>query len=369
MNILTLSNYYPEHTGGIEYVVFNLVRRWRRRHTVRWMACDVASHPHAAAPDDVPLPALNFTEKRLGFPYPLPLPAALPRILEQMRWCDVLHLHDCLYAANQIAFWTARRYRKPTLITQHVAQVPYPQAYKNMLQTLAYNTLGKALLENADGVVFISRRVQDWFSERMRFRRPPRLIPNGVDQTLFHSPAEGEREAFRRRLGFPIEMPLLLFIGRFTAKKGLHLIRQMAAARPNWRWMLIGAGELDPQGWDLPNVCVLPPQPQSVLRAFYLATDLLVLPSLGEGFPLVAQEALACGLPAVLSTETAAHLDDAPLVSLDVANPDAALHALDTLLNDAPRLRSLRLAAVEYARRWDWDAVAWEYEQILVDLL
>ncbi|GAB4500910.1 MAG: hypothetical protein Fur0035_04500 [Anaerolineales bacterium] len=369
MNILTLSNYYPEHTGGIEFVALNLVQRWRRNHTVRWMACETTFYHHVAVPDDIPLPALNFTEERLGFPYPLPLPAALPRILEQVRWCDVLHLHDCLYAANQIAFWAAQYYNKPVFVTQHVAEVPYSQPYKKLLQNLAYATLGKILLQNADGVVFISQRVQNWFSHRLRFRRPPRLIPNGVDRTLFCPPAAGERESARLRLNFSAEAPLLLFIGRFTAKKGLHIIQKMAAACPAWNWLLLGAGELDPAGWNLPNVRVLSPQPQADLRGFYLAADLLILPSAGEGFPLVVQEALACGLPAAISSETAAHLSDAPLIALNTKDLETTLQIITSLLSDPLRLTAMRLSAADYARRWDWDVMAAQHETWFAETL
>jgi len=370
MNILTLSNYYPEHRGGIEFVASNLVSRWRKNHTVRWMACEPASHPHVAEPGDIPLRALNLTETRLGFPYPLPFPASLPRILEQVRWCDVVHLHDCLYAPNQIAFWAARHYRKPVLVTQHVAPVPYPQAYKNILQHLAYLSLGKMLLENAEQVIFISQRVQEWFTQRMHFRHLPRLIPNGVDRALFYPPAAGERELARQQSGFASETPLLLFVGRFTFKKGLHFIQKLAEARPQWNFLLIGTGEVSPSSWGLLNVHVLPPQPQSSLRSFYLIADLLLLPSVGEGVPLVVQEAMACGLPVALSAETSSSLPNAPLIILDaVEKVDKSLQILDTYLNDKLKMDTLRILAAEYANQWDWNKVANEYETLFAAYL
>ena len=50
-----------------------------------------------------------------------------------------------------------------------------------------------------------------------------------------------------------------------------------------------------------PGVEYLPPRPQAELRALYHAADVLVLPAeVREGFPLVVQEAVACGLPVLV---------------------------------------------------------------------
>jgi glycosyltransferase involved in cell wall biosynthesis len=63
------------------------------------------------------------------------------------------------------------------------------------------------------------------------------------------------------------------------------------------------------------------------IAPLYQASDLFVLPSKGEGFPLVIQEALDCGLPLVCRAETAGA--DAAVsaflsaVPLDERNPDA----------------------------------------------
>src|SRR5262245_21408299 len=97
MKILTLSNYFPNHPGGIEFVDLNLVSRWRKKHEVRWAACDVTSSPYDKSADNIPLPAHNFTEARLGFPYPIPSLNSIPTIVKQVKWSEIVHLHDCLY--------------------------------------------------------------------------------------------------------------------------------------------------------------------------------------------------------------------------------------------------------------------------------
>jgi glycosyltransferase involved in cell wall biosynthesis len=362
MNILTLSNYFPEHQGGIEFVAMNLVKHWRAHHRVRWMACEVQEYPHRYTEDDIPLPANNFTESNLGFPYPVPAAGSFFEIFKQVKECDVIHVHDCLYLANLVAFLASRRYRKPLFVTQHVAVVPYPQPYKNILQRVAYQTLGKLVLKNAQGIVFISERVKAWFEDQMRFPKEPKLIPNGVDREIFFRASQQERQTLRSELGLAANDLALLFVGRFTQKKGLGLIRELAQARPSIRWVLIGREELDPRAWNLPNVEVLPVQSQATLRKYYAATDLLFLPSVGEGLPLALQEALSCGLPAAVAHETANYLPDAPLLKIDPGSLPSLLQTLDDILSHRGQLTHLAAAAGEYAQRWEWAKVAAQYE-------
>ncbi len=369
MRILSLSNYFPEHVGGIEFVALNLVSRWRKNHQVRWMACDVKTHLHRCEPDDIPLPAWNFTEQQLGFPYPVPLGSSLFRVFAQVRWCQVVHLNDCLYLANWIAFLAALFYRKPVLVTQHAGLASYPEAGKRFLQRMAYYTIGRLVLGRADRTIFISSRVKNWFESWLDFRRPPAYLPNGVDHRLFFLPDAAERRARRLRLGFPAEDPLLLFVGRFMQNKGIGFVEALARARTDWRWLMIGSGEIDPHRWSLPNVTVIPPCPHSELRSYYIAADLFVLPSLGEGFPLTVQEALACGLPVAVALETADQFPDAPLIRLDVAHLSSVLQSLDDLFASPQNLDQIGITSAGYARRWDWYEVASEYESMFASLV
>lgn len=368
MKILTISNYYPEHPGGIEFVAKNLVDRWRRRQPVRWMACDLKYHSHHSAIDDVPISAINFAEIHLGFPYPIPLPGEIKKIFKEVKKSEIVHLHDCLYAVNLVAFLAAKMYHKPVVLTQHVGLIPYKEIYKIYLQKLAYAIMGRWVLENADQVIFISTRINQFFKDRFKFKKTTLLIPNGVDRKLFYPPKPNERELFRSELKCSNSVPNLVFVGRFTQKKGLNIVREIAKARPNWHWWIIGNGEVDPHNWNLENIEVIPSLPQIELRRYYLAANLFVLPSTGEGFPLAAQEALACGLPVALSTETAFNLIDTPVIELEISDIPGILKKLDDQLKNEEALLRMREAVASYAAQWDWEIVAAQYEDVFLSL-
>ena len=368
MRILTISNYFPNHRGGIEFVALNLVSKWRERHQVKWAACDVVLPAYQNHVDDISFPACNFAETRLGFPYPIPTIKAIPAIFVQTRWSNIVHIHDCLYFTSIVAFFASLAFSKPLVVTQHVGYIPYTEPYKRILQMYAYRTIGRLILKGSNKVIFVNRQTKEWFEREIKISQTT-IIENGVDNKIFHPSDKIERQAIRNWLGFAEKEILLLFIGRFTQKKGIHIIKEIALNRPQYNWILIGDGDIDISSWNLPNVKVIPTLPQAQLRAFYVAADFLVLPSTGEGFPLAVQEALSCGLPVAVSEETAKSLPEAPLVGLNVSSPLQILDTLDQIINDPNFQPAARQKAIDFSRQWDWSNAAHEYEVIFSEAI
>lgn len=368
MKILTISNYFPNHPGGIEFVALNLTSRWRKRHHVRWVACDVSTPRYENSKDDIPLTAWNITETRFGFPYPIPTISSITTITKLVKWSDIVHLHDCLYLANIIAFIASLIYSKPIVITQHVGLVTYREKAKMALQLLAYRLIGFPILKRSSLVIFVNPRVQEWFEKSIKIRRSS-LLPNGVDAQIFRPPVDGERETARAKLGLSTNEMLFLFIGRFTQKKGIQLIKEIAISRPKHRWIMIGNGDINVREWNLPNVSVLSPQSQIQLREFYIAADIFILPSTGEGFPLAVQEALSCGLPSAVSEETAESMPNAPLIPLNVSSLPQMLQTLDELAESANARKRLQVASRDFAKQWDWEVTARKYEELFINVL
>jgi len=374
MRVALVTHYYPAHRGGVERIAGQLAERLSRQGVaeISWHASDCDPAPPASARlTCVPARSWNFAERRLGFPYPLWTPRALLRLARACRDADVVHLHDCLYLPNLIAFAAARRARRPVLVTQHVGYVPYRNPLLRMLHQAANRVLGRWVLGGADRVIFESEAVREYFLGFVRFRSAPQLVENGVDTEVFAPVSAEQRQALRAQLGVPADRPLLLFVGRFVEKKGLPLLRELTARVPQAHWVFAGWGPLDPAGWSRANVSVVRRPVPAELIALYQAADLLVLPSVGEGFPLSIQEAMACGTPALVGIDTAAGCPAAGelLLREDAAPADAAsrwLQRVETLLVAPRRLQALRPAVAAFARhQWSWENCVARYADAL----
>jgi glycosyltransferase involved in cell wall biosynthesis len=366
MRVLVVTHYFPEHRSGIVVVAGELARRLAARGVqVEWMASVVGPGDGPAGVRRLPVHAWNITERRFGFPYPLWGPVALVRLAEAVRGCDVVHLHDALYMGNVAAYLLARRLGKPVVVTQHVGAIPYSSPLLRGLLGGANRALGRLVLHGADRCVFISPQVRDYFAGLFRFRRPPLYVPNGVDSSVFYPAEAARRKALRARLGLADDRPVLLFVGRFVEKKGLRLLRELAKPLTQFQWVFVGWGPEDPASWDLPHVRCAGVLPQPQTAAYYQASDLLVLPSVGEGFPLVVQEAMACGLPALITPETARGAPGVEQV-LSCAEPrvEAWTETLRRIGSEQVQNTAVRQQVASFAQRWDWDACAEQYLKI-----
>ncbi|WP_445192409.1 glycosyltransferase family 4 protein [Sphingomonas sp. Tas61C01] len=371
MRILTVSAFYESHGGGIEIVAGAMARALAGRgHQCRWAAAGFDVAPADATIAAVPLPASDPLERLTGLPFPLPHRGAWAALEREVVAADAVIVHDALYASSQLAARFARRHRKPWLLVQHIGVIPYTNPLLRLAMGTANRLVARPLVRRAPQVVFISDLVRRYFAADVQEGRHG-LLFNGVDHRLFHPPETGERPSLRRQLGIAEEPRQLLFVGRFVEKKGLATMRALAAARPDWEIRLVGGGPIDPVAWGLPNVRVLGRRSRAELAEVYRACDALVLPSVGEGFPLVVQEAMASGLqvfcgmdsagadPAVQGMLHGVRVDPADAPGTAARFVDAIAAAPNTVQHDA----------AEHARRhYDWDRNAERLEQRLTQL-
>ena len=378
LRVLLVTHYFSTHGGGVEIVADRLARLLATRHdaSVQWVASDTDPLPRGL-PEGVrcrAVSAWNVADRSLGIPFPFWGPEAIRQLGRSMGQCDVVHLHDGLYPGSVLAFLVATWQRVPVLVTQHIGHIPYRSRGLSGVLSVLNRTVTRLVLSRSDQVVFISPAVKDYFGAFCRYRRAPRYIENGVDRSTFAPLPGNEREAIRTELGVARGKLVHLFVGRFVEKKGLAILRELAAAFPDDSWIFAGSGALDPEGWGLPNVKVVRGATGAELARYYHAADLLVLPSTGEGFPLVVQEAMACGTPVLVSEGTADGCPAArPVMFVEAvggADTTERWAVRIAALRSAPeRLEARRAEVAEFGREQSsWETTADEYAALLADL-
>ncbi|HEY1124799.1 MAG TPA: glycosyltransferase family 4 protein [Sphingobium sp.] len=371
MRILTVSAFFAGHGGGIELVAGNLAQALAERgHDSFWAAADLDPAPALDGVTAAPLRSFDPIEKLAGLPMPLITLAARRELDRQVAAADAVIIHDALYMPSLAAASSARRHAKPWLLIQHIGAIPYSSMALRLMMKAATRLVTRPMLRRAPQLVFISDAIHREFADVAR-AHPAQVIFNGVDSNLFHPGMAEERATLRNTLHASGFSEILLFVGRFVERKGLAVLEALARRRPQSLFLLAGGGPIVPDGWALDNVRTLGKCSQSQLADLYRVADALLLPSTGEGFPLVIQEALASGLPVICGEDSAAADPGAASylrsVAINLTQPALTADRFNDAIN-AARLGPNFEAASYAAANYNWAVGAERIEALLAEL-
>jgi UDP-glucose:(heptosyl)LPS alpha-1,3-glucosyltransferase len=144
-------------------------------------------------------------------------------------------------------------------------------------------------------VVAVSRRVRDEAGRHYGVRpEDVEVIYNGVDAASF-APSPAARAEVRKELGLREEDYAILFCGSGFRRKGLAYAAAAVDAVPGVRLLVAGEGRARPH----PRILFL--GRRGDVPRLYAAADALILPTLYDPFPNVCLEAMASGLPVIVS--------------------------------------------------------------------
>jgi glycosyltransferase involved in cell wall biosynthesis len=373
MRLGFVTSYMFPHLGGIERIAENLFNGYVAQGVeVRWVSSRI---PPSLAPREgarIRVPCVNVVENALGVPVPIWGVEGYREVDRLARWADALHVLECLYMTSALGVRAARRHAKPVVLTQNVGFIPYRRAALNWIEHAAYVTLGRSVLRSATHVVLATPTAEAYVATLCGGPlRHSSAFPIGIDTERFSPPTADERRAARAALGLPAGAPVILVAGRLVEKKGLPIVVEVSRERPAVQFLVVGDGPLAGVLREAPpNVHWRQTVPADEMVRCYAAADGVLLPSHGEGLPLVVQEAMACARPTVIASSevyAAALLDEKVCLGAALAAPTMAA-AVDRALGDEGR--ALGGPARAYAERhWSLRTMMGRYVALLERLV
>ncbi len=191
-------------------------------------------------------------------------------------------------------------------------------------------------------------------------------IHNGFEPARLAAPIPAAEA--KAQLGIPPERKTVVYTGRINHKKGLHLMVEAARRLPDLLFILVGSygeGPIEAMARDVPNIRIVPFQPEAALAPYVFAADVLMIPpslqplaTFGSTvLPLKLFFYLASGRP-ILAGETPEvrevleHGRNAYLCPPD--RIDALVEGLSRLTTDAALAARLANAAEADSRSLTW---------------
>ncbi|MBC2670356.1 glycosyltransferase family 4 protein [Novosphingobium piscinae] len=275
----------------------------RQGAAVRVYAPTVAEPAFAPTGDLVGVPSFAIPG-RAEYRVPLGLFGRVKRDLAAFA-PTVVHVSSPDPAAHRAVSW-ARSRRLPVLASVHTRFETYPRYYNLAFMEPPLEALLRRFYRRCDALVAPSESMAQVLREQ-RMNYDIDIWSRGVDREIFHP---GRRDlAWRRGLGLADDEVVIGFFSRLVMEKGLDVfsdaIDELARRGVKHRVLVVGDGPA--RDWFAGRL------PEAVFTGFLGGADLaravasmdvLFFPSVTETFGNVTLEAMACGLPVVVSEAT-----------------------------------------------------------------
>jgi glycosyltransferase involved in cell wall biosynthesis len=233
----------------------------------------------------------------------------------------------------------------------------------------AYEEQVDAEIERADVILVGSSYARDTFTAAGIAADRIRVVPYGVDLETFGR-SSGTPEAPRSDSTFRV-----IYAGQISQRKGLsYLMKGYGAFRkPDSQLTLVGTppGPTNALARYSHLFTHVPHLTRPELAARYRESDVFVFPTLVEGMPLVVLEAMAAGLPVIVTPHGPNDLvrDGVDGFVVPIRDPEAIHDRLERLYREPDLRRAMGESARQRAQEYSWDVYARRVEQLLQDML
>lgn len=217
---------------------------------------------------------------------------------------ELIHIQS--FSLSLCGLLIRRVSNKPYIVAGHGSDVYRPPVKGPIFLASLREKVRSNCIKNASAVTAVTEhmknRIQDDYATESI------VVPNGIELGIFDS-APTKEEA-RERLQLEREASVIICIGNLRAVKGtaylIRAINLIQQKESSIRLLIVGKGEEEVKLRALAEktgvkerVIFMGSIPHHAVPQYLAASDVFVLPSLSEGFPLVSLEAMAAALPIV----------------------------------------------------------------------
>lgn len=358
------------NVGGAEIMLQRLVSRMDRQRFSNTVVSMTSAGPIGAL-----IRAEGTPVSDLGMPDGVPSPVGALRLWTLLRRERPHILQTWLYHADLLGLLVGRTAGVPTIVwnlrCSDLDLTRYSRTLRWVVKACgSLSALPEAIVANSEAGrehhARIGYRPRRWV-----------LLPNGVDLETFR-PNTSARQRLRAELGLSSKTPLIGLVARFDPMKDHRTFLEAAAllhrSRPDVHFMLAGLGLDSPNrrlaDW-LEELGIAPAVHLLGVRhdihALMAGLDIATSSSaFGEGFPTAIAEAMACGVPCVVTNvgDSAVLVGDTGRV-VPPRDPAALAAAwLDLLQSDSRRAACGLAARARAEGHFALDAVVRQYERL-----
>lgn len=230
------------------------------------------------------------------------------RYLKRMQIPVVWTFHDCWpftgkcahYSNAGCSKWKTGCFNCPNLQTYPDSTIDGSRKNYRMKKRYFSDIEKLHIVCNSD---WLKHQVEESFFKGRKISR----IYNGVDTAVFHPMTKDDVKETAGKFGIDLKKKTILGVSSvWKADKGLHVFMELAKAiAPEYQVVLVGVSDSQKQTLPKSIIAIERTENMQELAALYTLADVLVNASKEETFGMVPAEAMACGTPVIVSSQTA----------------------------------------------------------------
>lgn len=308
---------------------------------------------------------------------------------------DIIH-HGGVGALTSRMFWKGiqsinelamRKGAKTVFVNSLADSESIPLDFGSSKRNLKYLTM-----RNTDALVSVSPAIYAF--AKKKFPQKSHLITNGIRDDIFEVLPTKERETLRKKTGVNPDDIVFSFLGTVTERKGFDILAKafLSFTQENQKshlWLIGPSKDSDSQNFVNGDVKIYIEKlkeyeprvkffgrinDRKELAKILGATDVFLFPTRREGMPLAPMEAMAAGVPVIISriegVTDLANVDGETGFYIEVGDVSGLLEAMRKLANDRGLRERMGKAAHKRAvEHFGWQAHIDKWERLYSDLV